>query len=294
MATQGEEKLVWDSPSFAKMYKLAERVTGPFAEDMIKQSGLPSYEHDKAVVLDNACGTGVVMAKLMGGNLISTALCSTLDLTCADFAGAMVNATKDNATAAGWSNVKTVRADAMDTKLPSSSFTHILFNFGPFLLPDPAAGMRECKRMLQPSGTLGLTTWEHVPWIDEYRPVFEQHPEFPPYPAHDELQRLFSTASAPHPWDTAAGVEAHLKTHGFTDIKVQRATHILTLNVDDAVSMTPGTIGMFASKLWTQEQRDTFMIPASTAVEEYLRDKYGDNNFTWEWKGLVGTGRNPE
>lgn len=144
------------------MYRLAEGTTGQFADVLIKQSGLPSSSLENLTVLDNACGSGIVTAKLMDGSILSEDTRSKLDVTSADFADAMLAVLNGITQSKGWP-VTVVKADAMDTQLASSHFTHILFSFGPMLMKDPMASIRECMRMLQPGGTLGINTWMHVP-----------------------------------------------------------------------------------------------------------------------------------
>lgn len=275
------------------MYRLAEKTTGSYAEVMIEQTGLPSSRLDKLIVLDNACGTGVVGTKLLEGNSLSQASRAKLNLTCADFAEAMVDATKEKAAARGWSNVSTVRADAMDTKLPSAHFSHILFNFGPFLLREPMKGLSECKRMLQPGGVLGISTWEHVPWYDEFKPIFQERPDLPPYP-DSEKYMLTLLRDTPERWDNVADVRDNLLNAGFVDVNAQRIVRKTEFTIDEVMTTTPGTIGVLSSKLWTEEQRKTMTEPTTKAIEEYLRKKYGDKPLTWEWVAVVATGRKPE
>jgi ubiquinone/menaquinone biosynthesis C-methylase UbiE len=275
------------------MFKLAERTTGAFAVDMIRQSGLAEGDHEKLVVLDNACGTGVVSATLIEGGLLNASALTNLDLTCADFAEHMINATKIRAEENGWTPLpKTVQADAMDTRLPSAHFTHILFNFGPMLLAVPFAGVCECRRMLRPGGVLAFTTWHTIPWIEDYVEAWSQHPELAPcVKSQDELRTLVS--KTPDRWDDAYEVRRHLQLCGFVDINVRTISHHISFSLDEVRSFAPGTLVMFASRLWTKEQRDVMTRPAVEAIVEYLRQKHGES-VTWEWIALVTTARRPE
>lgn len=274
------------------MYRLAERTTGQFADVLIEQSGLPSSSLEKLTVLDNACGTGVVTAKLLDGSLLSEDTRAKVDLTSADFADAMLAAIKDMTQSKGWP-VTVVKADAMDTKLASSHYTHILFSFGPMLMRDPMASIRECMRMLQPGGILGINTWMRVPWIEEYRPVFERHPELPPYPKTDEeVFALFS--ESPGIWHNVDEVKDHLESVGFQDVAVNAVTRTTTYSLEDVIAMLPATLGMLTTKLWQEEERQSMQASALKAVEGYLREKHTDGNVTWTWVAAVATGRKPE
>lgn len=273
------------------MFKLSEKTTGYFAEALIKQSGLPSCSLDKLVVLDMACGTGIVTTKLIEGGFLSEASQAKLDITCADYAETMINYTKEKVATKGWNNVRTVLTDAMDTKLPPSEYTHVLWNFGPSLLKDSLAGIRECKRMLQPDGVLGVTAWEYLPWVDDFRPAFDRHPEFPPYIKPGGVQDLFS--ETPETWNTADDMKAHLENSGFVDVKVERVTYAMTWTLEETLFPISGVIQLFSSKLWTQEQRDTFTEPVAKAIEEVMREKHGGKDIIREFKVFVGTARRP-
>lgn len=275
------------------MFTLAERTTGPFAELMIRQSGLPSNPLDRLVVLDNACGTGVVATKLFEGNLLDDATRAKLAVTCADFSQAMVDATREKAVKNGWpSATDIVVADGMDTKFPSSHYTHVFFNFGPSLLRNPYAGIRECHRMLQPGGVFGFTAWEHIPWLDEYRPALEKFPGLPLPESCESVLGLFSETA--EQWTSVDHMRTHLETNGFVDVEVQQVTRTTVYSFEDVVMIMPGTVGIFTSKLWTQEQRDTMTAPVVEVIKDHIREKHGDQPLQWVWKAFVVTGRKPE
>lgn len=204
----------------------------------------------------------------------------------------MLNATKEKASANGWTNIDTVLADAMDTKLPSKTYTHILWNFGPSLLSDSLAGIRECERMLQPNGVLGITTWKHIPWIEALRPAFEKRPEFPQYLKPGQLSHLYS--DTPATWDSPEDIKAHFENAGLVDVKVEEVHFTGSWNHEDILTMAPGLVQLIATKLWTQEQRDTFSQPVAKEIGDFMREKHGETPFQWEWVAWVATGRKPQ
>src|SRR5215831_14255674 len=103
--------------------------------------------HDGQRVLDVAAGpgdTGFLAAPRLGsGRLVST-----------DLAPAMVEAARQRGTELGIDNAdyRTLDAQAMD--LPEASFDGVICRWGFMLMPDPAAALRECKRVLKPGGRL--------------------------------------------------------------------------------------------------------------------------------------------
>jgi ubiquinone/menaquinone biosynthesis C-methylase UbiE len=275
-----------------RMYRLAEKTTGQFADVLIEHSGLSSSSLDSLTVLDNACGTGIVTAKLMEGEALSPPTRDRIDLTSADFADAMLEATENMAKSKGWP-IKTVKADAMDTKLPSDQFSHILFSFGPMLMKDPMASIRECMRMLRPGGVLGTNTWMHVPWIQEYRPAFGNHPELPAYPKTDlEIYSIFSESR--QEWHKPEQVKAYYESAGFEAVNVEAVTRTSTYEVDDVITMLPHTMGMFAAKLWSSDERQTKLAPTLKVLEDYIRRTYPEGRLTWTWVAAVATGRKPQ
>jgi ubiquinone/menaquinone biosynthesis C-methylase UbiE len=104
-------KAMFNDPQFTKMYKTGEKFTAIWAKDILERTKFAQdlATKNKLVVLDNACGTGVVSKTIheMAGNNISK-----LDLTCADFAEGMINIVQDRIDSTPWPNTKTVMADA--------------------------------------------------------------------------------------------------------------------------------------------------------------------------------------
>lgn len=292
MAAGQSKKLVWDSAEFTKMYSLAEKFTGDYAEDLLQQADFATQADalSRLVVLDTACGTGIVSNKIM--KLLSVDAKSKLDLTCADFADSMVDFVTSMIEKNSWTHAKALKADAQDTKLPADHFTHVFFNFGPMLLPDGNAGLKECYRLLQPGGVLGFTTWKKVGWIAEVRAAFETNPDLPKFPSNEEVLGAFS--SSPARWNTEAEVEKHLKTNHFVNIKVTAVHKQTNLTVDEFVSIIPGTLGLITARMWNEEQRNKHKESAAKTTETYMRNKYGDKTITWDWTAIVATANKPE
>ena len=98
-------------------------------------------------VLEIAAGpgdTGFLAAPRLGrGRLVST-----------DLAPAMVDAARQRGAELGITNAdyRTLDAQAMD--LPDASFDAIICRWGFMLMPDPAAALRDCRRVLKPDGRL--------------------------------------------------------------------------------------------------------------------------------------------
>jgi SAM-dependent methyltransferase len=114
------------------------------------------------VVLELACGpgdTGLLAAELVqpGGRAILT-----------DFAQGMVDAAERRASALGIRNaeIRVMNAESLD--LDAASVDGVLCRFGYMLLADPAAALRETRRVLRPGGRVAFSAWtaaEDNPWL---------------------------------------------------------------------------------------------------------------------------------
>ena len=108
-----EMNSLFNNDKFVNMYKTAEQFTGHFAGELIERAHFTEdlNKLDKVVVLDNACGTGIVSVKIMG--LLDNTTADKVDLTCADFADAMLGIVKPRIEAGPIKKFKAVKADAM-------------------------------------------------------------------------------------------------------------------------------------------------------------------------------------
>lgn len=289
MATEKkQEKLMWDSADFAAMYASAEKLTGHFAELLVKRANLDKATgDDDLVVLDEACGTGVVSFHLM--NVLDEKAKAKLDLTCSDFARAMVDFVRKRLEDGGWQNARAIHSDATDTKLPSAHYTHVLLNFGPMIFPDWKAGLREIHRMLRPGGTVAMSSWLEVGWFPDIRAAFETDPEIPTLPAHEDLRKAFSPDGM---WDDPVWIRNVVEQHGFLDVNVHEVPHTSVLNSFDEFSrLMVGTVGMILASSWTADQQEKYKERAHQAVVKYMKDKYGDGEIKWDWIAILTTAK---
>ena len=71
-----------DPVRFENMYNQSNDIIGPFADLLLKQASFPPSSDLCLVVLDNACGSGVVSSHIISS--ISPDVKARLDLTCGD------------------------------------------------------------------------------------------------------------------------------------------------------------------------------------------------------------------
>lgn len=112
-------------------------------------------------VLELAAGpgdTGFLAAELIvpGGTLI-----------CSDMVDEMLDQARARAAELGITNVEFRTIDAEWIDLPTADVDAVIARFGYMLLADPAAALRETRRVLRPGGRVALAAWtdpEENPW----------------------------------------------------------------------------------------------------------------------------------
>jgi ubiquinone/menaquinone biosynthesis C-methylase UbiE len=123
---------------------LAPAVFGPWAQLLVDHVGVQPGAH----VLDVATGTGVVAA------VASARVGEQGDVMGADISPAMLAVAAAKPVPVRW---LTCSADALP--LPDASQDIVLCQHGLQFFPDKLAALREMRRVVRPSGRLGLAVW---------------------------------------------------------------------------------------------------------------------------------------
>jgi ubiquinone/menaquinone biosynthesis C-methylase UbiE len=107
-------------------------------------------------------------------------------LICTDFSSPMVEAARRRAREQGVTNAEFRTMDAERIDLGDGSVDGVLCRWGYMLMADPAAALRETRRVLREDGRLALSVWgvpERNPWAAvAARAVLEHTGEPPPDP----------------------------------------------------------------------------------------------------------------
>jgi ubiquinone/menaquinone biosynthesis C-methylase UbiE len=109
--------------SLPKGFLLADKITRPFGEMLIEQTKIANIENDqKLVVLDDACGIGIISSRLM--DILAEPVKQNLELTCLDISQPSVDYVRHLAVARDWKNVHVCQGDAevIATALDESRF----------------------------------------------------------------------------------------------------------------------------------------------------------------------------
>ncbi len=149
----------WDEAAAGWSRRAGEwrEVAMPVSAWMLEQLALQPGQQ----VLELAAGpgdTGFLAAELVapGGSVISS-----------DASEAMLEVARERARDQGIENVEFRRLELEWIDLPAASVDAIVCRWGVMLSVDPAAALRECRRVLRPGGRLALAVWDQPasnPW----------------------------------------------------------------------------------------------------------------------------------
>ncbi|KAI9368260.1 S-adenosyl-L-methionine-dependent methyltransferase [Aspergillus egyptiacus] len=281
-----EMSSIFKLKDFASRYKLAEKVTGLFAQPLINQSGITSYQKP-LVVLDHACGTGIISSTLY--RILSEQARRSWQLTCGDFADGMVEYTRQRAVEEGWHNAEVKIVDAQETRLPSGRYTHVFASFAFPSFPDVGVAMKECLRILQPGGTIGSVTWKKVPWITLMKSSIETISPELQFPDIDEFLNMLNKG-----WNSEGNVHSLFEQAGFTDIQVNAVRDLVSLPISELVELNKAILPAIVGQCWTKEQRQQFEEHVPAAMQQFLEQEYGIGGCVpLEPTAIVATARKP-
>ncbi|KAF7159498.1 hypothetical protein CNMCM5623_004836 [Aspergillus felis] len=275
-----------DSES-ASRYKLGSKISTLFAEELVEKSGIARSGRKHLTVLDNACGTGAVSSTLH--RALSDETTRNWWLTCTDVSEAMVEVSKQKMTEEGWRNAEVKVADAQDTQLPSAHYTHVFSAFAFNLFPDDQAAMKECFRILQPGGTLAVSTWCSAIWVTLIQSAIASIPSDLPTPTTKDIFGLYNKN-----WADESRVRAQFEQAGFTDINVTTVAKQYPVPVQELAEACKISLPHITGKFWTQEQRDKYEAEVPKAVLRILEEQTGKNGLgSMEAEAIIATARKP-
>lgn len=137
------------APGWAKWEATIDTWMEPVTEVMLGMAGVDAG----ARVLDLASGAGsqtLRAARRVGGQG---------QVVASDISATMLQHLRDNASAAGLSNVTTLPGAAEDLDLAAESFDAVICRLGLMLFADPARALRAVRRALRPGGKLAAVVF---------------------------------------------------------------------------------------------------------------------------------------
>ena len=215
----------------AKLYKSMTRDTAykPMGVLLERANALKPFS-EATGILDNGCGPGPVMARLLENYKVPDS-CS---LTCSDFSEGMIKAvegTKEEEVKADsnspWSRLEAVVQNAMElTTIDDSSKSHVTAGWVYFMTPDPQKCLSESKRVLEDGGVLACSAWEGSQWMD----LMAMLPQVRPDKKFPEM---------PKEWMNVDAIKGELEKAGFNDVESHRvATQMAFEKAESFVEFT--------------------------------------------------------
>jgi ubiquinone/menaquinone biosynthesis C-methylase UbiE len=231
-----------------------------------------------SVVLDNACGTGIITELIMKRQRrpesASELESAPATIHLADPASNMVELARQKLDALnqqheGGQPSFTITTHVLPgedlTPLPSETFTHSITNLGILFFADGLAGAKEIHRTLRSDGVAAITTWTDLGYIESVIKPAQQavRPDQPPYQPPVAAE-----------WFEVAHLESVLARAGFRSVEVRVATaHYGAATLGEVVELLETSFSGVC-KDWSEEEKERFREvmreKVAGAVEEYV------------------------
>lgn len=224
-----------------------------------------------SVVLDNACGTGIVTEEIIKrcrtqeSAESGTTAAATVYL--ADAASNMVDIALRKLQSLAEEERFTVTGHVMPGErlvFEDNTFTHSITNLGILFYKDGPAGSRELYRTLSPGGVAVVTTWTDLGYLEPIiKPAqAEVRPDDPPYQLPLSLD-----------WLSASHLESVLAQGGFGDVRVsEMKAHYGAETLEELVGLLAHSFRIVC-KAWSDDEKTRFraLVHEKTArvVEQY-------------------------
>ncbi|KAL8377941.1 hypothetical protein RB595_008566 [Gaeumannomyces hyphopodioides] len=263
--------------------------TRPLAAQLLGQMGLDSTRDKPFRLLDHACGAGVV------GNLLHASVAPEVleksSILSADLAPGMVELVKDRQVREGWINSEAQVLDAQKTDLPDASLSHITIGMALHITPEPQLVLKDCIRLLQPGGVVGLSTPTGAMGghMQDLRAAFASFPFDAPFPDPFPTQ-LHGVGR----WADANWVARNLSDeHGLGDVRVELHAHLARYRdgAEFARLFSP-FLPVILNGWWPEETRRAHPVDEVLGlVAAFLDDKYEGRPWYSEFYALVASGQ---
>ncbi|CAN5325318.1 hypothetical protein BH23BAC3_BH23BAC3_29520 [soil metagenome] len=192
-------------------------------------------------VLETACGTGLVTARIV------QSVGQSGFVTATDLSEGMIDLAKQSLESENGS-VEFQRMDAENLDLEDNSYDATICALGLMYVPDPVQSLKELYRVLKPGGRAGIAIWgerKHCGWADIF-PIVDQ------FVASGVCPMFFQQG-------TGNSLEQSMKTTGFRDIKIIRFHQKLIFHDDEHALMAAfagGPVALAYQKFDDQTKED--------------------------------------
>lgn len=254
---------IWDemAPGWEDRREWILGVTGAINEWLVGQVDPQPGES----ILDMAAGTGDL------GFIAAERVGTGGKVLCTDFSPAMLAAARRNGGRRGLSNVEYRVLDAEHMGLDDNSVDGVLCRWGYMLMADPAAALRETRRVLRDDGTLAFVVWQtpdRNPWAAIPGMTLVQRGHMPP--PEPGAPGIFAMGLADQIVELVTGA-------GFGEPRLAELTFEWRYAADDlwdTLTRLAGPLAAVINGLPDEERRAT-----RAAVEESLAQYRRDGEF---------------
>ncbi|KAB5583582.1 S-adenosyl-L-methionine-dependent methyltransferase [Coniochaeta sp. 2T2.1] len=200
-----------------------------------------------SVIHDNAAGPGTATSAMI--EALPPSILPTIQIHITDSVPGMVSAARETFTALISSSSSTITVSEMDSQnltFPDAYFTHSIYNFSVFAVPDPLLSLKEIHRTLQKGGVAAVLTWRRFGAGELMRAAQGLvRPDLPPiFIPHEEFMR--------------EGYLSHMMVEaGFEEGKVTTLSKRLAVtgeNLEGLRQFVSGDFSESAKKGWTEEE----------------------------------------
>jgi ubiquinone/menaquinone biosynthesis C-methylase UbiE len=225
-----------------------DKVTGGCTRDVARQLlALPQLlssspcsilDAGAAVILDSACGTGIVAEEIL-------ALQPNARIMAVDAGPNMVQMAESKPSLAAAPNVTFGVMPGEKLDFPDSTFTHSITNLGILFYKSAADGARELYRTLKPGGVAVVTSWSSIGYLEAIQATQEDARP------HDEPFKL----PVSEEWLKPSHVERVMKENGgFPHVEMlTRKAHFGAATKDELVDIM---IAFLKGILWSSLPED--------------------------------------
>jgi ubiquinone/menaquinone biosynthesis C-methylase UbiE len=219
-----------------------EKFTGGSTRELAQHllTRLPAIQ-SSSVVLDNACGTGIVTDEVL--KLCKKAGDEAPKIVAADFAPNMVDILLSKF--ADQSQVECHVMSGEELKFPDNTFDISITNLGILFFTDGDKGASEIWRTLKPGGSAAVTSWSELGYLPPLkRAIASLRPDAPP----------FEVPILPH-WYQPSHMEQTMRNGGFHDVSVNEVIVQYAGEDNKAIAAAISTFTTAMLKGWLEEDR---------------------------------------
>jgi SAM-dependent methyltransferase len=261
------------------------------AQPLVRALGITETATEPLVLLDMACGSGVVTQETQA--LLPRAVLEKSSIVAADTSAASIDLVNHRIATEGWLNVEAKVLDARDSGLPDKSFSHVAISLGLHLIPRPDDAVRESMRVLRPGGVFVATVphqaEEDMFWQGDFRRAFDSFPFEAPFP-----KRLPSHLHEDKgEWGNRDWIEGHMRKLGLLDVNAEVVRGTLRIQgVEDFMTHLGPMIAWVTNTWWSEETRKAHPLEeVKELMRKHLQETYKDEGWDLVWELICVSAR---